>query len=404
MIRSVLRLYRDAFAGLGRDVWMICIVLLVNRAGTMVLPFITLYLTEQRGMTIALAGRLLSMYGLGAVAGAYIGGWLCDRVGSVRAQQMSLITTGAGYLAFIWLRGLPAISVALFLLAVLAESFRPSAMAAIGERAPLEAQGRAYALARLAANVGMAIGPAIGGWLATRAYALLFVVDAVTCWLATIVLFMLPAVAPSSTVASSNSEPAVSRSPWRDGPFLLLMLLVVGMATVIFQIFGTLPLYFRRYYGLSATTIGLLLALNALLLVLFEMITVYRLERYRRMTMIGVGAFLLCLGFGMMPLGSSIPFAALTVAVWTFGEMFSLPMMNAVVATRASAAQRGRYMGVYTMAFAVAFVIAPAAGTYIFDRFGGDVVWYAVAALGPLMFIGARMLGRRFDGSFISGR
>ena len=80
MIRNVLRLYRDAFAGLGRDVWLICVVLLVNRAGTMVLPFITLYLTEQRDLTVAMAGRMLSLYGLGAVAGAYIGGWLCDRV------------------------------------------------------------------------------------------------------------------------------------------------------------------------------------------------------------------------------------------------------------------------------------------------------------------------------------
>jgi len=398
VIRSVLRLYRDAFSGLGRDVWLICIVLLVNRAGTMVLPFITLYLTEQRDLTIAMAGRLLSLYGLGAVAGAYIGGWLCDRVGSVRAQQMSLIGAGAGYLVFIWLRSLPAISIALFLLAVVAESFRPSAMAAIGERAPSDALGRAYALARLAANVGMAIGPAVGGWLATRAYALLFVADATTCWLATIVLFLLPKVLPSSTAAGPKSGSGTSRSPWQDRPFLLLMLLVVGMATVIFQIFGTLPLYFRRVYGLSATSIGLLLALNALLLVLFEMIMVHRLERYRRTAVIGVGAFLLCLGFGMMPLGTSIPFAALTVVVWTFGEMFSLPMMNAVVATRASATQRGRYMGVYTMAFAVAFVIAPAAGTYIFDRFGGDVVWYAIAAMGPLMFLGARVLGRFFDG------
>ena len=396
MIRRVLRLYRDGFAGLGRDVWLICLVLLVNRAGTMVLPFITLYLTEQRGVTVALAGRLLSLYGLGAVAGAYIGGWLCDRVGSVRAQQISLIASGAGYLGFIWLRSLSAISVALFLLALVAESFRPSAMAAIGERAPLVAQGRAYALARLAANVGMAIGPAIGGWLATRAYAFLFIADASTCWLATIVLFLLPEVKPSSREAESTSGSAASRSPWRDGPFLLLMLLVVGIATVIFQIFGALPLYFRHAYGLSATTIGLLLALNALLLVLFEMITVLRIERYRRMTMIGLGAFLLCLGFGLMPLGSSTLYAAFTVAVWTFGEMFSLPMMNAVVANRASAVQRGRYMGVYTMAFAVAFVIAPAAGTHIFDRFGGDTLWYAIAALGPLMFIAARRLGRHF--------
>jgi MFS family permease len=397
MIRSLLRLYRDAFSGLGRDVWLVCVVLLVNRAGTMVLPFITLYLTEQRGFGVAAAGRLLSLYGVGAIAGAYLGGWLCDRIGSIRAQQVSLVASGIGYLGFIVLRSPTAISVALLLLAAVVESFRPSAMAAIGERAPAAAQGRAYALARLAANLGMAVGPAIGGWLATRAYALLFVADALTCWLATIPLLVLAAVRRPPPVDAKAQARAGSRSPWQDGPFLLLMLLVVGVAFVIFQIFGTLPLYYRRAYGLPANIIGLLLALNAVLLVLFEMVLVHRLERFRRMAVIGAGTLLLCAGFGMTALGSSVAFAALTVVVWSFGEMFSLPMMNAVVAARTPAEQRGRYMGVYTMAFALAFVLAPAGGTWIFDRFGGAVLWGAIAALGPLMGLGARLLGRHFD-------
>jgi predicted MFS family arabinose efflux permease len=395
MIRAVIRLYRDAFSGLGREVWLICSVLLVNRAGAMVLPFITLYLTEQRGFGIASAGRLLSLYGVGAIGGAYVGGWLCDRVGSVRAQQISLSASGAAYLGFIWLRSLPAISVALLLLAVVVESYRPSAMAAIGERAPTETQGRAFALARLAANIGMGVGSAAGGWLATRAYELLFVADAVTCWLAAIPLLLLPSVTAKDPKAAKPSDSAASRSPWRDRPFLLLMLLVVAMATVIFQIFGTLPLYFRRVYGLSASTIGLLLALNASLLLTFEMVLVHRLERYSRMAVIGAGTVLLCAGFGAMPLGSSIAFAALTVAVWSFGEMFSLPMMNAIVAGRASAEKRGRYMGVYTMAFAVAFVVAPAAGTYVFERFGGAVLWYGIGAMGPMMWLATRALARR---------
>jgi predicted MFS family arabinose efflux permease len=397
MIQRAFRLYRDAFSGLGRDVWLVSLVLLVNRAGTMVLPFISLYLTEDRGLSVAVAGRVLALYGLGAIAGGYLGGWLCDHVGSQRAQQLSLTASGVMFLWFVWLEGVAAISIAVFFLSVVAESYRPAAMAAIGERAPREVQGRAFALLRLAANIGMGIGPAIGGWLATYDYRSLFIVDAVSCWLATIPLFLLPAVATTSGPADHASGAPVARSPWRDRPFLLLMLLVVAMAAVIFQIFSTLPLYFRRVYGLPPSSIGLLLALNAGLIVIFEMVLIYWVERFSRMRMVALGGFVLCCGFGLMPLGSSIPFAAFTIAVWTFGEMLSLPLLNVAVAARAPAAQRGRYMGVYTMAFAIAFVFAPAAGTYVFERFGPDVLWYAIGAIGPLIWIGARSLGRYFD-------
>jgi len=397
MIRRAFRLYRDAFSGLGRDVWLVSFVLLVNRAGTMVLPFISLYLTEERSFSIATAGRLLALYGVGAIGGGYLGGWLCDRVGSQRAQQLSLIASGVMFLAFVWLESLAAISVAVLLLAVVAEAYRPAAMAAVGERAPKEVQGRAFALLRLAANIGMGIGPAAGGWLATYNYTSLFIVDAVSCWLATIPLFLLPAVVPARSEADRGDGAAAPRSPWRDRPFLLLMLLVVAMAAVIFQIFSTLPLYFRHVYGLPPSSIGMLLALNAGLIVIFEMILIYRVERFARMRTIALGALLLCAGFGLMPFGASIPFAAFTIAVWTFGEMLSLPLLNVAVAARAPAEQRGRYMGVYTMAFATAFVFAPAAGTYTFERFGPDVLWYAIGAVGPLLWFGARLLGRHFN-------
>ena len=219
MIRSILRTYRAAFSGLPRDLWLLAFIALVNRAGSMVLPFIALYLTARRGFSVVQAGQVLALYGLGAVAGSYLGGWLTDRIGPTRCQQWSLVASGAGFLVFSLLRDPRAILVAVFLLSIVVESFRPANMAGFAQRAPRRMQVRAFALLRLAANLGVGIGPAVGGWLALHDYAYLFYVDAATCWLAAALLTL--ALKKLSPAAGAREEAAVpGRSPWTDGPFL----------------------------------------------------------------------------------------------------------------------------------------------------------------------------------------
>lgn len=394
MIRSILRTYRDAFSGLPRDLWLLAFVALVNRAGSMVLPFISLYLTLQRGFSVIAAGQVLGLYGLGAVVGSYLGGWLTDRVGPTRCQQWSLVASGAGFLVFSLLRNLGAILVAVFLLSIVVESFRPAVMAGFAQRAPRRMQVRAFALLRLAANLGVGVGPAVGGWLALHDYAYLFYVDAATCWLAAALLAVtLKELSPAERAREDGDE-ARHRSPWTDGPFLAFLLLVVLLATVFFQVVSTLPLYWRVVHGFRESGIGLLLAFNALIVVCFEMVLSHWAEKRERMFLFGLGAFLVCLGFGLMPLGSGVPFVMLTVVVWTLGEMLALPLMNAVVADRAGAANRGRYMGMITMSFSVAFMIAPLAGTSVFDRFGPDALWFGVGLLGLPLWAGALLLAR----------
>jgi predicted MFS family arabinose efflux permease len=395
VIRLVANAYRAAFAGLPRDVWIVSSVALVNRAGTMVLPFLTLYLTYERGLTPVEAGRVLSLFGIGSVAGSVVGGWLSDRLGPFRAQQISLIASGAGFLVLGTLERTPAISVAVLGLSVVSEAFRPAVMAACAEVAPVEVRARAFALLRLAVNLGLGIGPAVGGLLALRAYFWLFVGDALTCWLAAALLV----VARPARRAAARPEPAAGagggpspRSPWSDRPFLLLMLLVVVLATAFFQILSTLPLHLRQVYGFREDAVGMLLAFNPALIVLFEMVLIHAVERRRPLPLIGLGSFLVCAGFALMPFGSSLAFAALTILIWSAGEMLALPLINAVVAERAGGGRRGRYMGLYTMAFSVAFVFAPAGGTWVYDNLGPDRLWFGVGLLGPLLWLGALAL------------
>ncbi len=386
---SLARVYREAFSGLSKDLWILGITALVNRSGTMVLPFMSLYLTVERGLSVGAAGRLVAVYGAGAVCGAYLGGALSDRIGAVRAQQVSLIAGGAGFLVMSAIREPLLLGLSLFIVAVLVEAFRPAVMAAFAERAPGDLKPKAFAFLRLAVNLGVGIGAAVGGTLALYGYRWLFIGDALTCFVGALLLLKVAAV---PNAGRDRQETTTARSPFRDIPFLCLLVLVVLIASVLFQIFSTLPLYLREHIGFQENAIGLLISLNALLIVAFEMILIHLVSRRDRMSVVGVGALLLCAGYGLMPYHNATWYLALTVAVWTFGEMLALPILNVIVAERAGASVQGRYMGLYTMAYAIAFIVAPIAGTYLYDHFGPLVLWHAIGVLGIGLWLGSAVL------------
>ncbi len=395
-LRSIPRAYRDAFSGLPRNVWLLGFANLVNRSGSMVLPFLSLYFTRHLGFSAVEAGRTLSLYGVGSIVGAYLGGRLSDTLGPVRVQRLSLLGTGVGFLVLSQLRDRLSVSIAVFLLSAIADSFRPAMMTAVAESCRPEILPRSLSLVRLMSNLGFVVGPAVGGFLATRHYGLLFVCDAVTCWAAVAVLGLMPKDAARSGAVPLALAEQAGRSPWRDGPFLAFMGLTVILGTVFFQIFSTLPLYLREAYGLKENVIGSLIALNGLGIACFEMVIVRALEPFDRLRTAAIGGFLVCLGFGLLPLGSTAAFAAVTILVWTAGEMMSLPMTNAAAVQRAPASRSGAYMGAYTVAFSLALVIAPAAGMGVYARFGGAVLWCGIAALGVPLGLGFFVLAPRF--------
>ena len=225
--------------------------------------------------------------------------------------------------------------------------------------------------------------------------------DAVSCWAAFLLLTLTLEV--STAGADAKPRAASDRSPWSDGPFLLLMVLVVVLAAGFFQFLSTLPLYFRQVYGFPENTIGLLLAFNPLLIVLFEMVLIHWAERRDRLFLVGLGAFLVCTGLALMPLGGSLVYVMFTIAVWTLGEMLALPLINAVVTERAGPRNQGRYIGLYMMAFSAAFVFAPACGMTVYEKFGPNALWYGIGALGPPLWIWAIVVRRAFRKSRPAG-
>jgi len=394
LLRSLFSAYTSAYSGISREVWLLAGALLVNRAGTMVLPFLSLYLTRDLGLTAVRAGQIIGCFGLGSMVGSYLGGWLSDKMDPLRVQQLSLLSSGVGFLVFTRLESFPALAAGVVVLAVLADAFRPALMVAVARFSPPTSSARSFALIRLAANLGMAVGPAIAGILAHTGYVWLFVGDALTCWAAALMLLVSFRTRPCHPSDTDDGDPSRGRSPWVDGPFLILLLLVSALAMAFFQVWSTMPLYLRTSYGLSERSIGLLLALNALLIVLAEMILIRAVEHADRMRVVGLGAFLVCVGLALLPLGPALAVAVGSMVILTLGEMLSMPITNTVVAERAGSASTGRYMGAYTLSFSVAFVIGPIAGTAVYQHLGPGALWYGIGAIGLLLGAGFAALSK----------
>lgn len=387
MVRRILHTYRDAYSGLPRMAWILSLVELVNRSGTMVIFFLGIYVTQKLGYSVIQAGYVLGAWGAGSLAGAYLGGWLCDRIGTHVVQKLSLLLTGILFVGLSFVHAYLPLMALVFVTGLVSDALHPANGTAMARACPPELRVKGFALNRLAANLGVTVGPVVGGYLAMTDYRLLFWVDGATCLLAAGVLWSL---LPGSTAPSAGAAAAGDHgiSPWRDRIFLAMVGLMLGLGMIFAQLFSTFPLYLRDVYGFPENRIGYAIAVNTVLITFCEMILLHRLARIPPGRLIAAGALFFGLGFGMMPLGRGMAYAALTVAVWTVGEMVALPTLAGMVANRAGESHQGRYMAVFSLSFTLSSIVGPVAGTAVYDRWGGDWVWAGVGALSILLWIG----------------
>ncbi len=397
MIRALAATYREAFSGLSRAVWLLAVTSLINRAGTMVMPFLVLFLVEKRGFTTTQAGQTLALYGLAAMAASWYGGRLCDRFGSIRIMKGSLLGMGLAFLVLGHLHGRLAISAMVVALSLVGEVFRPANLSALAAASGPAERARSFALLRLAVNAGMSVGPTVGGLLAAIDYSWLFVVDGVTSILAAGLLF----VAFPGRLDAAPAAPSAARiragSPFRDRPVLAILALMFVLNIVTFQIVGTFPLSLRDLYGFSKAWIGVTLAANTVIIILFEMVLIHSLERRDPLKVAGFGAFLLCGGLALLPFGTGLGFGYVLVstAIWTMGEMLTFPLLTTAVADRAPEATRGAYMGLLNFSIAASFVVAPLVGTWVYQNLGPRTLWLSGGVVGLAAWAGFQALARR---------
>jgi predicted MFS family arabinose efflux permease len=393
MAGNIFRLYREAFSGLSKQIWLLALITLINRSGTMVLPFLTVYLTKELRWDYAQTGWAMSCIGAGSLVGSFLGGWLTDRIGYFRVILGSLLMGGLLFFVLMQVETLPLFCLTGFVLSTAADAFRPANFVAVSTYSTPENRTRSMSLIRMAVNLGFGVGPAVGGLVAFHwGYDWLFVLDGATCIGAALAFGVLlpnprapqkptdPLDAPTEDKAE---KPLSAPSPYRDGPYMFFLLLMVLNAVSFMQLFHSLPVYFKEKLLLGEDWIGWLMALNGLLIVAVEMPMVFVLEnRFRAYRLVGLGMVLMGLSYVVYPLfGAYFPVALLSVLLITFGEMATFPFSNGFVMSRATEGNRGRYMGAYSMSFATANIIAPTLGLNVAGAWGFDALWLTVAAM-----------------------
>jgi predicted MFS family arabinose efflux permease len=385
MFGALIRSYRDAFSGLPRQVWVLAAVLFVNRIGMMVLPFLELYLSGERGLEVDAAGRLVALWGVGSILGVSAGGWLTDRFGPRRVQLTSLVLNAVFLLVLEAARSPLALGASILATSLAADSFRPANGAAITAAVGSAARARAFSLMSLAVSVGLTFGLPLGGELAELDFGWLFRIDAGTALLAALVLWRFGArQAPLERRAAELRR--ATPSPWRDRRFLAVVLLQTVTGTVLFQFFGALPVFLKHDLGFGESDVGRALALNSVLIILLEMQLVRRVEHKQPLALVALGSLGIGLGYGLNAFAGSASVALLSIAAWSLGEMLFFPFGAAFATRCAPEGAVGRYLGVYHLAFASSLVLAPLLGTWVYEHAGPRVLWLGCAALGLAVF------------------
>ncbi len=404
-LANAYRFYAGSFAGFSRPVWLLTFATFVNRAGTMVVPFLSLYLTKDMGLSLAEVGWIMSSFGAGSVVGSWLGGRLSDSIGYRAVMVGALVTSGLAFIGLQYVRGFLPFCAGVFVLMVLSDAFRPAMFVAIRSYAQPEQRTRAVTLIRLAINLGFSLGPALGGFIiAHGGFGGLFWVDALTCLGAALILGAgLPRMDTGST--SAATEGALAASPYRDGPYLLFLFIVALISIPFLQYFSSVPLFYSQVHGLTEETIGLILGSNGLLIFLTEM----PLVRFCDETRLGLHTIhrmsvpLIAASFALLNLVPTVAFLWMGMLFMTVGEMLCFPFTNRMANERADRGRPGAYMALYTIAWSVAHIFGHSLGLNLIDLTGfGNIWWIFTAVLlvcVGLLYLLERMMRREAQGT-----
>lgn len=370
------------------EMWSLALSTLVNRMGTMAMPFLALYLTQDCKLPVTHAGAILALYGAVALCIGPIAGRLSDRWGPVRVMEITLLGAGLTVMLFAWVETMAALVVVTCLFAVASEAFRPANSAVVGTIAPGARRKSAYALHRLVLNLGMSVGPAMGGYIARYSFKPIFIINGIALLLATAILRfssfhrLAKTHKPVFADTSTGWKARVLGAAGGDRRFLFFLLALLPVSLVFFQHQSTMPLFMTGPLGLNATHFGIVMTINTLLIITTEIPLNAMTAHWPHRQSMAVGALFFALGFGGMALVRDVWGIGLTVVVWTIGEMILFPALSAYIADISPPSKTGEYMGLYMMTFSVAFALGPLAGTQLMEAWGAHAVWMACLATG----------------------
>ncbi len=380
---------------LPRAVYLLCAGTLINRAGTLLIPFLTLYLTEHMHTTVRFAAWAMAAYGIGAIGAVLVGGHLADTLGR-RAIMLASLTGSAALMVILSAVATPwGVVACLVVLGFVGEMYRPACSAMIADLVPGADRQFAYGLQYISVNLGFAVAPPVGGLIVHYwSYTLLFWADAAT----TLALALIILLCLSETLHLARAEQtddagdlhphfADLRAALREfrlmfghGTFMVFCGATLCLAMVYMQAMSTLPLYMKTL-GFNEAQYGRILMINGAMIAALQIPMTAVIARFPREWVVPVAALVTGLGFVLTAPAVALWHLGATVVVWTVGEMMAAPLAPGIVADLAPPRLRARYMGMLSLCFASGNVFGVPLGGEVLDRWGGPTLWVSTLLL-----------------------
>ncbi|MFK7107480.1 MFS transporter [Flavobacterium oreochromis] len=386
MLKSGIIRYFNSFKGFSKEIWILTFITFINRAGTMVLPFLSKYLKEDLHFNYNQISWILVSFGIGSMTGSWLGGKLSDKIGFYKVMLFSLLTSGICFLILQFITSFIGLCLGIFIIMVIADMYRPAMFVSLNTFATKENRTRALTLIRLAINLGFALGPAIGGLIIIGiGYKGLFWVDGATCILA-ISIFRYFVKIKNNKLAVTKEKTLLTTHVFNDSIFLIFLFSCMLTGILFFQLFTTLPLYHKIEFNLSEFQSGLLLMLNGLIIFFLEMPIVSYVERKKinKIKVITTGALMMSSAMLILFFFSWSPILIFMMILMSLGEMFAFPFSNSFAMSRATKGHEGKYMAIFSMSFSAAHILSAKIGMSIINYFGYSTNWLTMGALGIL--------------------
>jgi len=393
MLKTAFQRYINNFKGFSREIWILTLVTFINRAGTMVLPFLSKYLKEDLQFSYSEVGWIMVSFGVGSMLGSWLGGKLSDKIGFYKIMIFSLFTSGLMFFGLQYISSFVGLCIAMFMIMVVADMFRPAMFVSLGAYAKPENRTRALTLVRLAINLGFAAGPALGGLIIMSiGYKGLFWADGATCILAILIFWILVKEKKKSPyLDKEHPSEVLTHSVFKDKPFWIFLATCVITGILFFQLFTTIPLYHKEQFNLTEFQTGLLLTMNGVLVFFLEMPIVSYIERKKinKVKVVSVGCLAMAISLFLMLINVWAGILIIMMVFMTFAEMFAFPFSNSFAMSRAPKGHEGRYMAIFTMSFSMAHILSAKIGMEIIAYFGYQANWFFMGMLGLVgVFLG----------------
>lgn len=385
MLQKAFQRYISNFKGFRREVWILTLVTFINRAGTMVLPFLSKYLKEDLGFSYSQVGWIMVWFGVGSMLGSWLGGKLSDKIGFYKIMIFSLFASGLAFFVLQYITSYYALCFSIFGIMVIADMFRPAMFVSLSVYAKPENRTRALTLVRLAINLGFAAGPALGGLIIMGiGYQGLFWVDGATCIIAILIFWIFVKEKKKEKSPDFHLQEEQRESVFKDKPFWIFLLTCTITGILFFQLFTTIPLYHKEQFNLTEFQTGLLLTMNGMIIFFLEMPIVGYVERKKinKVKIVTWGCLLMAISLFLLLINFWSGILIFMMMIMSVAEMFAFPFSNSFAISRAPKGHEGRYMAIFTMSYSLAHILSAKMGMAVIDWFGYQSNWMFMGILG----------------------